>query len=60
MRLGIVASRFNEGIAADSSKAGGNQYAGNDAIVVRDFVGVLDQIDQVLADGEHVDVESSE
>ena len=45
-----VTAPANEGIASDSSKAGGNQFAGGEAILVHDFVAVLDQIEQVISD----------
>ncbi|MBN2291307.1 MAG: hypothetical protein JXM70_02715, partial [Pirellulales bacterium] len=36
------------GIAADDSTAGGDAYAGTDAVVVRDFEAVLAEIDQLV------------
>ncbi len=45
-----VTQPANEGIAADGDKAGGNQYANADAVVVHDYVAVLNQVDQVIAE----------
>lgn len=45
-----VTQPANEGIAADGDKAGGNQFASGDAVVVHDFVAVLNQVDQVIAE----------
>ena len=36
------------GIASDNAKAGGDNFAGGDALVVRDFEAVLSEIDQVV------------
>lgn len=38
------------GIASDDDKAGGNNFAGHEAILVRDYENVLTQIDQVVAE----------
>ena len=45
-----VTAPANEGIAADSSKVGGDQYAGGDSVLVHDYVCILDQIEQVIAE----------
>ncbi len=45
-----VTAPANEGIAADDSKAGGDQFAGGDSVLVHDFVAVLDQIEEVIAE----------
>ncbi len=39
-----------EGMADDSTKDGGNKFAGGDSILVHDYVAVLDQVDQVIAE----------
>ena len=36
------------GIEADSTKAGGDTYAGSDAVVVRDYEAILAEIDQLV------------
>ncbi len=45
-----VTAPSDEGIGSDSNKDGGNRFAGGDSILVRDYVAVLDQIDQVIAE----------
>jgi type II secretory pathway component GspD/PulD (secretin) len=45
-----VTAPANEGIAADSDKVGGNQFAGGDSVLIHDFVAVLDQIEQVIGE----------
>jgi len=45
-----VSPPANEGIAPDNSKAGGNQFAGGEAVLVRDFTAVLDEVDQVISE----------
>jgi type IV pilus assembly protein PilQ len=45
-----VTTPSETGIAADSTKAGGNSFAGGDAVLVRDYEAVLAQIDQVVAE----------
>ncbi|MCS7304274.1 MAG: hypothetical protein NZ602_04100 [Thermoguttaceae bacterium] len=37
------------GIASDDDKVGGNSFAGNETVLVRDYESVLAQIDQVVA-----------
>jgi type IV pilus assembly protein PilQ len=37
------------GIAADNTAVGGDSFAGQEALLVRDYVSVLEQIDQVVA-----------
>ncbi len=38
------------GIGADDSEAGGNNFAGGEAVLVRDYEAVLTEIDQVVAE----------
>jgi type IV pilus assembly protein PilQ len=45
-----VTAPANEGIAADSTKVGGDQFAGGDSVLIHDFVAVLDQIEQVIGE----------
>ncbi len=45
-----VTAPADEGIGSDSNKDGGNKFAGGDSILVHDYVAVLDQIDQVIAE----------
>ena len=45
-----VTQPANEGIAADSSKVGGDQFANGDAVVIHDYIAVLNQIDQVISE----------
>jgi type IV pilus assembly protein PilQ len=48
-----VSTPSEVGIAANDANAGGNKFAGNDVVVVRDYEAVLAQIDQMV---EEVDV----
>ncbi|HEY2882722.1 MAG TPA: hypothetical protein VGJ15_09820, partial [Pirellulales bacterium] len=48
-----VTAPANEGIGADGNRAGGNQFAGGDSVLVHDFVAVLNEIDQVIAEVDH-------
>ncbi|MDZ7619909.1 MAG: hypothetical protein U1E05_23155, partial [Patescibacteria group bacterium] len=50
--LGVcsISSAAETGIAADSGAAGGNTFAGAEALVVRDYDAVLTQIDALLAE----------
>lgn len=41
------------GIPADNSKAGGDTFAGGDAVLVRDYESVLAQVDQVVTEIDH-------
>jgi type IV pilus assembly protein PilQ len=43
-----VTAAAEQGIAADGSKAGGDTFAGGEAVLVRDYEAVLSQIDQVV------------
>ncbi len=43
-----VSNAAQVGIGADSNSAGGNNFAGAEVLLVRDFEGVLAQIDQVF------------
>lgn len=54
-KIGIisVSTPAESGIAANDTNAGGNKFAGNELVVVRDFEAVLAQIDQMV---EEVDV----
>ena len=45
-----VTSPAEQGIATDATKAGGNTFAGGDAVLVRDYEAVLAEIDQVVAE----------
>lgn len=50
--VGVVkaAAPSTVGIAADGASAGGDNYAGAEAVVVRDFENVLASIDQLIAE----------
>jgi type IV pilus assembly protein PilQ len=43
-----VSAPAEMGIAADSDKAGGNKFAGGEAVVIRDYEAVLSQVDQLV------------
>ncbi len=45
-----ISSPAESGIGADSTAAGGNSFAGAEAVVVRDYEAVLMQIDALVAD----------
>jgi len=45
-----VTSASEVGIGTDSTKAGGNSFAGGEAVLVRDYEAVLAQIDQVVGE----------
>ena len=45
-----VTAAAEQGIATDGNKAGGNSFAGGEAVLVRDYEAVLAQIDQVVAE----------
>jgi type IV pilus assembly protein PilQ len=45
-----VTAPAEQGIGTDSTKAGGNSFAGGEAVLVRDYEAVLAQIDQVVAE----------
>ena len=45
-----VTSPAEVGIGTDSTKAGGNSFAGGEAVLVRDYEAVLAQIDQVVGE----------
>jgi type IV pilus assembly protein PilQ len=45
-----VSTPSEAGIGTDDTKAGGNNYAGGDVVLVRDFEAVLAQIDQLVAE----------
>ncbi len=47
-----VSTPSEVGIAANDSNAGGNKFAGNDVVVVRDYEAVLAQIDQMVEEVE--------
>jgi len=51
-QLGVttVSSPAEIGIATDSTRAGGNNYAGSEILVVRDYESVLTQIDRLVAE----------
>jgi type IV pilus assembly protein PilQ len=44
-----VTSAAEQGIGSDDASAGGDSYAGGDAVLVRDYEAVLAQIDQIVA-----------
>ena len=44
-----VSSPPTVGIAANATDAGGNTFSGNDVVMVRDYVTILDEIDQLVA-----------
>lgn len=48
-----VTAPSEEGIGSDGNKAGGNSFAGGEAVLVRDFNSILNQIDQVIAEVDH-------
>ena len=43
-----VTTQAEAGIAADGSSAGGNNLAGNDVLLIKDYESVLMQVDQIL------------
>ncbi|MBN1909534.1 MAG: hypothetical protein JW818_07345 [Pirellulales bacterium] len=45
-----VTSESKKGIGSNTTDAGGNDYAGTEAVLVRDYESVLDQIDQLVRD----------
>ncbi len=45
-----ISSASEVGIAADESNAGGDSYAGEEVLLVRDYAAVLTEIDQIIAD----------
>ncbi len=45
-----VTAPSETGIAADNTKAGGDTFAGGEAVLVRDYEAVLAQVDQVVAE----------
>lgn len=45
-----VSAASEVGIASDSASAGGNSFTGEEVVIVRDFEGVLAQIDQLVAE----------
>ena len=45
-----VTTKAEQGIAADDTGSGGDNYAGTDTVLVRDYEAVLDEIDQLVAD----------
>jgi len=51
-KVGVVSvsTQAEIGIAADDTKAGGNNFAGGEVVLVRDYEAVLAQIDQVVAE----------
>lgn len=51
-KIGVasVTAKSAVGIASDDDKAGGDDFAGGDAVLVRDYEAVLAQIDQVVAE----------
>lgn len=51
-KLGVVSvtAPAEIGIGADDDKVGGNNFAGGEAVLVRDYEAVLTQIDQVVAE----------
>lgn len=48
--VATVSSAAEKGIAADDSEVGGDQFAGGDVVVVRDYEAVLAQVDQLVAE----------
>ncbi|MBN2023927.1 MAG: hypothetical protein JW809_14180 [Pirellulales bacterium] len=50
--IGVVSvtTAAEKGIPSDETSAGGDNYAGTEAVLVRDFEAVLYQIDQLVAD----------
>ncbi len=45
-----VSKPSEAGIPTETDKAGGNNFAGNEAVLVRDYEAVLSQVDQVVAE----------
>lgn len=45
-----VTAPAEQGIGTDSTKAGGNNFAGGDAVLVKDYEAVLAQIDEVVGE----------
>ncbi len=45
-----ISTAAEVGIAADDSNAGGNSYAGDDVLLIRDYSAVLEAIDQIIAE----------
>lgn len=45
-----VSSPAESGIASDSSRTGGDNYAGGDVVIVRDYESVLTRLDQLVAE----------
>lgn len=45
-----ISSPAETGIANDSSKAGGDSFGGAEVVIVRDYLSVLAQVDQIVAD----------
>ncbi len=45
-----ISAASDVGIASDSASAGGDSYSGEEVVVVRDFEGILGQIDQLVAE----------
>ena len=45
-----VTTKAEQGIAADATGSGGDNYAGTDAVLVRDYEAVLAELDQLVAD----------
>ncbi len=45
-----VSKPSEAGIPTETDKAGGNSFAGNEAVLVRDYEAVLTQVDQVVAE----------
>ena len=54
-RVGVVSvsTPSEAGIGSDANAAGGNNYAGGEVVLVRDYAGILAQIDQMV---QEVDV----
>jgi len=48
--MSSVTSPAQVGIAADGNAAGGNDFAGHEVLLVRDYEAVLLQVDQIVAD----------
>jgi type IV pilus assembly protein PilQ len=45
-----ISATAEVGLTSDSDSAGGDSYTGEDVVVVRDFEGILAQIDQLVAE----------
>ncbi len=45
-----VSTASEVGVAADEANAGGNAYAGEEVVLVRDYAAVLTEIDQIVAE----------